>query len=453
MKKQTKVTNVRELVVDILLQIEKNQAYSNLLLNQSIKRSHIPQKDVGLLTEIVYGSIQRKITLDYFLKPFLKNPQKVQDWVFVLLRSTLYQMHFLTRIPDHAAIFEAVEIAKKRGHKGIASMVNGVLRSIQREGVPSFDEIKDPVERLSIEMSFPLWLVQRWTNQFGFEETKLLCESTLQPPSPTARVNVAKISMEELLAKLEGEGIAGSPGDLAEDAIKVEKGNLALSNSYSEGLITVQDESSMLVAKALGPKPGEYILDSCAAPGGKTTHIAELMKNSGKVISVDLHEHKVKLIAEQVNRLQLSNVETMAMDSRKLETKFKNETFDRILVDAPCSGLGVIRRKPDIKYQKKEQDIQHLSTIQSTILSSVAPLLKKGGTLVYSTCTMDKEENEEVVKKFLVDHTDYELDVEFINRLPKKIREQTTIKDGQIQILPHHFGTDGFFISCLRKRV
>lgn len=453
MKKQTKVTNVRELVVDILLQIEKNQAYSNLLLNQSIKRSHIPQKDVGLLTEIVYGSIQRKITLDYFLKPFLKNPQKVQDWVLVLLRSTLYQMHFLTRIPDHAAIFEAVEIAKKRGHKGIASMVNGVLRSIQREGVPSFDEIKDSVERLSIEMSFPLWLVQRWTNQFGFEETKLLCESTLQPPSSTARVNVAKISMEELLAKLEGEGIAGSPGDLAEDAIKVEKGNLALSNSYSEGLITVQDESSMLVAVALGPKPGEYILDSCAAPGGKTTHIAELMKNSGKVISVDLHEHKVKLIDEQVNRLQLSNVETMAMDSRKLETKYKKETFDRILVDAPCSGLGVIRRKPDIKYQKKEQDIHHLSTIQSTILSSVAPLLKKGGTLVYSTCTMDKEENEEVVKKFLVDHTDYELDVEFINRLPKKIREQTTIKDGQIQILPHHFGTDGFFISCLRKRV
>ncbi|MBM6618496.1 16S rRNA (cytosine(967)-C(5))-methyltransferase RsmB [Bacillus suaedaesalsae] len=453
MKTQTKTTNVRELALDILLQIEKNQAYSNLLLNQSIKRSQIQQKDIGLLTEIVYGTIQRKLTLDYFLKPFLKNPHKVQEWVIVLLRSTIYQMHYLTRIPDHAAIFEAVEIAKKRGHKGIASMVNGVLRSMQREGTPSFDSIMDPVERLSIEMSFPLWLVQRWTNQYGFEQTKLLCESTMKSPTSTARVNMVRITKEELLAKLEEEGVIGNPGDLAEDAIKVEKGNLALSNSFKEGFLTVQDESSMLVAKALDPKPGEYVLDSCAAPGGKTTHIAEMMNNSGQVVSVDLHEHKVKLIDEQVKRLHLSNVETVAMDSRKLKEKFEEETFDRILVDAPCSGLGVIRRKPDIKYQKKEQDIHHLSTIQSTILSSVAPLLKKGGTLVYSTCTMDKEENEEVVKKFLIDHTDYELDVEFINRLPQKIREQAEIKDGRIQILPHHFGTDGFFISCLRKRV
>ncbi|KAA0547985.1 16S rRNA (cytosine(967)-C(5))-methyltransferase RsmB [Bacillus sp. BGMRC 2118] len=453
MKTQTKIKNVRELALDILLQIERNQAYSNLLLNQSIKRSQIPQKDIGLLTEIVYGTIQRKLTLDYYMKPFLKNPQKLQEWVLVLLRLTLYQMIYLSRVPDHAAIYEAVEIAKKRGHKGITSMVNGVMRSIQREGTPSFESISDPVERLSIEMSFPLWLVQRWTNQYGLEQTKLFCESTLQPPISTARVNITKTTKDELLEKLEAEGIIASTGDLADDAIKVEKGNLALSDNYKRGFLTVQDESSMLVAKALSPKPDDYVLDSCAAPGGKTTHIAELMNNSGKVVSVDLHEHKVKLINEQVSRLQLSNVETIAMDSRKLKEKFENETFDRILVDAPCSGLGVIRRKPDIKYQKKEQDIHHLSTIQSTILSSVAPLLKKGGTLVYSTCTMDKEENEEVVKKFLIDHTDYELDVELLDRLPEKVKIKQEIKDGQIQILPHHFGTDGFFIACLRKRV
>lgn len=452
MKTET-TANVRELAIDILMQIEKNQAYSNLLLNQFIKRSQIPSKDIGLLTEMVYGTTQRKLTLDYFLKPFLNNPKKIQDWVVVLLRLTVYQMHFLSRIPDHAAIFEAVEIAKKRGHKGIASMVNGVLRSIQREGVPSFDEIKDPIERLSIEMSFPIWLIRRWKEQFGFEQTKLLCESTLLPPLSSARVNIAKTTMKEVLDKLKQEGIIASKGDLSHDAIKVEKGNLALSKAFKEGDLTIQDESSMLVAIALDPKEGEMILDSCAAPGGKSTHIAELMKNTGKVVSVDLHEHKVKLVREQVNRLQLSNVETIAMDSRKLSSTYEAETFDRILVDAPCSGLGVIRRKPDIKYQKKEDDIKHLSTIQSTILSSVAPLLKKGGTLCYSTCTMDKEENEGVVKQFLIDHTDYELDVDFINRLPEKLKEKAEMNDGTLQILPHHFGTDGFFISVLRKRV
>jgi 16S rRNA (cytosine967-C5)-methyltransferase len=451
MKTQTR--NVRELIVELLLQVEKNQAYSNLLLNQAIKKNQVPTKDVGLLTEVVYGTIQRKLTLDYFIKPYLKNPKKVEDWVVVLLRMTVYQMHFLTKIPDRAAIYEAVEIAKKRGHKGIASMVNGVLRSIQREGIPSIEDVSDPIERLSIEMSFPVWLIQRWVKQYGLEETKLLCEATLHPPTTSARVNRSLSSIDEILLKLEAEGLQAEIGDLSEDAVKIVRGNFANSHAFKEGLLTIQDETSMLVARVLGPEPGELVLDSCAAPGGKTTHIAELLKGTGKVISVDLHEHKVRLIKEQVDRLHLSNVETIAMDSRKLQELFNKEHFDRILVDAPCSGLGVIRRKPDIKYQKQEQDIVHLASIQSTILASVAPLLKKGGTLVYSTCTMDKEENDEVVERFLNHHDEYERDLSFINRLPEKIRGHAVTKDGQIQILPHHFGTDGFFISCLRKRV
>jgi 16S rRNA (cytosine967-C5)-methyltransferase len=451
MKTQTK--NVRELIVEILLQIEKNQAYSNLLLNQAIKKNQVPTKDIGLLTEVVYGTIQRKLTLDYFIKPFLKNPKKVEDWVVVLLRMTVYQMHYLSKIPDRAAIYEAVEIAKKKGHKGISSMVNGVLRSIQREGLPSIEEIKDPIERLSTEMSFPVWMIKRWVKQYGLEETKLLCESTLRPPTTSARINRSLLSLEAALEKLDEEGIHATVGDLSDDAIKIERGNFAGTKAFQEGLVTIQDESSMLVARALGPESGEVILDSCAAPGGKTTHIAELLEGSGKVISVDLHEHKVKLINEQVSRLHLSNVETMAMDSRKLSDVFNKEHFDRILVDAPCSGLGVIRRKPDIKYQKQEKDIINLASIQSTILASVAPLLKKGGTLVYSTCTMDTEENDEVIDRFLNDHNDYERDNQLLNRLPEKIRGHAVTKDGQIQILPHHFGTDGFFISCLRKRV
>ncbi|MFD1735766.1 16S rRNA (cytosine(967)-C(5))-methyltransferase RsmB [Bacillus salitolerans] len=450
---KTTTKNVREVIVDILMQIEKNQSYSNLLINQAIKHNHVPIKDVPLLTEIVYGSIQRKITLDYYITPFLKNPKKIEDWVIVLLRMTVYQMYYLTRVPDRAAIFEAVEIAKKRGHKGIASMVNGVLRSIQREGKQSLEKINNPIKRLSLETSFPEWMVNRWVNQFGMEETRQMCEASLSPPNASARVNQTQITIHNLLNKLEEEGIHATEGDLSIDAIKLEKGNVANTLAFKEGLLTVQDESSMLVARALGIQENDKILDCCGAPGGKTTHMAEILSDTGVVVSVDLHAHKVKLIEEQVSRLKLSNVETLVMDSRKLSERFQNGHFDRILVDAPCSGLGVIRRKPDIKYQKREEDIDHLANIQLTILSSVAPLLKKGGTLVYSTCTMDKEENDGVVTKFLEKFIDFELDTELMNRLPEKIRLKSICKDGQVQILPHHFNTDGFFISCFRKRV
>ncbi|WP_246940076.1 16S rRNA (cytosine(967)-C(5))-methyltransferase RsmB [Bacillus pinisoli] len=453
MKTTARVKNVREVVIDLLLQIEKNQAYSNLLLNQAIKQHQVTQKDIGLLTEIVYGTIQRKLTLDYFIAPYIQKQKKLDDWVRVLLRMTVYQMHYLDRVPDRAAIFEAVEIAKRRGHKGISSMVNGVLRSLQREGFRSLEEIQDPVERVAVETSFPTWMVERWTTQYGLEETRKLCEETLLPPVPTARVNCSSTSIEEVSKKLEDEGIHVKPGVLSEDAIMIEKGNFANTNAFKQGLLTIQDESSMLVGRAVSPKKDDLILDSCAAPGGKTTHISELLHHTGKVISVDLHDHKVKLINEQVTRLHLTNVETLVMDSRKLAEKYEDETFDKILVDAPCSGLGVIRRKPDIKYQKDEKDIESLASIQYRILEAIAPLLKKGGTLIYSTCTMDQEENDQVVKKFLLSHTNFERDTSLLERLPEKIRGNAEHNGAQIQILPHHFGTDGFFISSLRKQV
>jgi 16S rRNA (cytosine967-C5)-methyltransferase len=449
----TKTKNVREVIVDILLQVERNQAYSNLLLNQAIKQHQVSSKDVGLLTEIVYGTLQRKLTLDYLLKPYVKNPKKVEDWVITLLRMTVYQMHYLTRVPDRAAIFEAVEIAKKRGHKGIASMVNGVLRSLQRNGVNPLDEIENPIERLSIEMSFPKWMIKRWVEQYGIDETRELCLATLQPPVSSARINSSITTADEVVKMLKEEGLEVTLGSLSEDAVTIERGNFANTTAFKEGFLTIQDESSMLVSRVLGPEKNDIILDSCAAPGGKTTHIAELLQNTGKVVSVDLHDHKVKLINEQVNRLKLSNVETIAMDSRKLSEKFQHETFDRILVDAPCSGLGVIRRKPDIKYQKREKDIQDLASIQTTILDSIAPLVKKGGTLVYSTCTMDKEENDDVVERFLERHSNFKRNPQLNERLPMKIRGNAEHKDGQIQILPHHFGTDGFFIASLRRLV
>lgn len=441
--------NVRELALDGLLQVEKSGAYSNLLLNNLIEKSNIDKKDVGLLTEIVYGTIQRRDTLDYYLQPFLR--KKIELWVKVLLRLSLYQMLYLDRVPERAAIHEAVEIAKRRGHKGIAGLVNGVLRSIQREGVPSLDEIKSSEKRLAIATSHPEWLVKEWIEAYGIETAQKMCEVNLLPPVPTARVNVAKVSVEEALKTLETEGIQAKYGDLSEDAIQIEKGNVAHTKAFQEGLLSIQDESSMLVARALNPEAEDIILDSCAAPGGKTTHIAERLQGTGKVISLDLHPHKVRLIQQQAKRLQLENVEAKTLDARKVQEHFEQESFDKVLVDAPCSGFGVIRRKPDIKIGKQKEDSERLANIQLSILEKVAPLLKKGGRLVYSTCTIEKVENEQVVELFLQSHPEFEWDTTMKERLPKAVHPY--VVEGEVQILPHYFATDGFYIACLRKKV
>ncbi len=442
---------VREVVVEILLAIEKDQAYSNLLLNKMIQKYNLSSKDIGLLTEIVYGTIQRRDTLDYYLAAFLNSKKKIEQWVIILLRMSVYQMVYLDRVPERAVLFEAVEIAKKRGHQGIASMVNGVLRNVQRKGLPALDEISDPIERLALETSHPKWLVSRWVEQFGFEETRKMCEVNLLPPEQSARINLIKTTAEEAIEILQDEGIEAIRGNLSPDSIKVKKGNLAYSNLFKNGLLTIQDESSMLVSRALGIKENDHVLDSCAAPGGKTTHIAELLNNTGSVTSLDLHKHKIKLINEQVDRLGLTNVHTKVMDSRKVGEHFKENTFDKILVDAPCSGLGVIRRKPDIKYAKRLEDVKRLKEIQLSILSAVAPLLKKGGTLVYSTCTIDYDENEGVTKEFLNSHSHFEVDHSLKNRLPDCVKPY--YDNGKVQLFPHYFGSDGFFIASFRKQV
>ncbi|WP_019152834.1 16S rRNA (cytosine(967)-C(5))-methyltransferase RsmB [Robertmurraya massiliosenegalensis] len=441
--------NVREGALRILEQIEKNQSYSNLLLNNEIKKNQINSKDIGLLTELVYGTLQRRMTLDFYLQPFLKKARKLELWVRQLLRLTVYQMVYLDKIPDRAAIYEAVEMAKRRGHKGISSMVNGVLRSIQREGVPSLEDISDPVERLSISTSHPSWLVQRWVNQLGYERAKEMCEMNLTAPLQTARINTTKTNRKACMEMLQEEGYQVEASSVIPEAIRCLKGNLANSQAFKDGLLTIQDESSMIVAYALGVQQDEEILDACAAPGGKTTHIAEKLNQTGKVFSLDLHDHKVKLIAQNASRLQLTNIETKALDSRKVQEHFKEESFDRILLDAPCSGFGVMRRKPDMKYTKKETDVDQLQEIQLQLLKSVTPLLKKGGILVYSTCTVDETENGAVVEKFLGENKEFIGDIGLKGRLPETI--QPLCDEFTLQILPQDFGSDGFYIAALRR--
>ncbi|WP_042356293.1 16S rRNA (cytosine(967)-C(5))-methyltransferase RsmB [Bacillus rubiinfantis] len=441
--------NVRETALDLLVTIEKSQSYSNLLLNHEIKKQQLPQKDVGLLTELIYGTLQRRMTLDYFIKPFVVKSKKLEPWVLHLLRMTVYQLVYLDRIPDHAAINEAVELAKKRGHRGIAGLVNGVLRSMQRDGLPALDAIANLVERLSIETSHPQWLVERWIQQFGYEKTRKMCEVNLTAPLQTARVNLVRISRDECVKILENEGFMIEKSPVIPEAIRSLKGNLAASTAFKQGFITIQDESSMLVAYALGLKKGETILDACAAPGGKSTHIAEKLQQTGTVISIDLHEHKVKLIKENAARLGLTNIDTHVFDSRQVGEHFSTESFDKILLDAPCSGFGVMRRKPDIKYSKKEQDVSQLSKIQVNLLQAVAPMLKQGGILVYSTCTVDKQENEQTMQAFLRDHPEFVEDTELKERMPEAIQPLITHFD--LQIFPQDFGSDGFYIAALRK--
>ena len=440
--------NVRNLALDVLIDIEKKRAYSNLSLHHVIETNELSAQDVALLTELVYGTVQRRDTLDYYLQPFVKG--KIEPWVRLLLRLSLYQMVYLDRIPDRAVLFEAVEIAKRRGHRGIASLVNGVLRSIQRQGLRSFDEIQDDLERLAIATSHPLWLVRRWVEQFGLDATKRMCEANVLPPEQTARVNTTKATVSDVIAELKKEGIEAVPSTVVDVGVKMVKGNAAKTKAFQNGLLTIQDESSMLVAYALSPNETDVVLDCCAAPGGKTTHIAERMNNRGRIVALDIHDHKVKLIEQQAKRLGLSNIEAKQLDGRQAHTQFAAETFDRILVDAPCSGLGVIRRKPEIKYAKNEKDIAQLAEIQLNILRAVAPLLKRGGTLVYSTCTVDREENERVIAKFLDEHPQYERDQTLALRLPSSVAPY--VHDGMLQLLPHHVFSDGFFIATLKKK-
>ncbi|MEG0260432.1 MAG: 16S rRNA (cytosine(967)-C(5))-methyltransferase RsmB [Lysinibacillus sp.] len=438
--------NVRDAALSILLAVDKNQAYSNLLLHETIKRHKIETKDRALLTELTYGTLQFKMTLDYYLEPFVRG--KIDHWVRWLLRLSLYQMHYLTRIPPHAAVNEAVEIAKRRGHQGIASTVNGILRSILRQGLRLLEDIEDPIERLSIETSHPNWLVARYVEAYGFDVTTEMLHENNVPPVQTVRVNRTKATAAEAIASLEAEGLTAKQSELMAECLYVTDGQPARTQAFKEGLITIQDESSMIPVNVLKPSPGMRVLDMCAAPGGKTTHLAELMDNRGSVLATDLHPHKLDLVDQNTDRLGLEIVQTAPIDGRKAPEFLPLQSFDAVLVDAPCSGLGVMRRKPDIKYTKREEDLENLQKIQLDLLDAATKVLKQDGKLVYSTCTVDKQENEGTVQAFLATHP--EMEAIQLESLPTKLAEKAV--GGMLQVFPQDFGSDGFFVAAFRKK-
>ena len=451
------VISGRSLALEVLIEVDRDQAFSNLALNAALKREGFDRREAGLATEIVYGTLSRLNTIDWMANQFLKKPmQKLEPWLRNLLRMSIYQLHYLDRIPDHAIVNEAVKEAKKHGHKGMVGLVNGVLRNYIR----SKQELTVPAQwpkfkKIAIEHSHPEWLVKRWLSTFGEKDTIQMCQTNNQPPPVSVRVNELRASKQTVVEQLKKEHPDAiiQESSLSNTGLLVSQaGNAAASWSFREGFCTIQDESSMLVGFAVNPKPGMSVLDTCAAPGGKTTHLAEKMGNEGVIIALDIHPHKLKLIQENANRLGITIIHTKQADARDLPADLSTAPFDRILVDAPCSGFGVIRRKPDLKWQRQEKDIAAIAQMQVEILKQAAGWLKPGGTLIYSTCTVDPEENARLVHRFLDENQEFSLDSSLIQDMPTVLHPHFHKSGGYIQILPHHFGSDGFFISRLKKQ-
>lgn len=452
-KSKGRPVSPRELALNVLTQVEQEGAYSNLLLNTALQKASLSRADAGLATELVYGTISRLNTLDYFLNRFVnKGMAKLQPWVRALLRLSLYQIMYLDRIPEHAAVSEAVNLAKRRGHQGISGMVNGVLRSVLRQKeILEIPGDLPAARRIALRHSHPEWLVERWISQYGEDAAEAICAANNQPPAVSIRVNTTMISREEMLEEMRGQGLAAHPSSLSPYGIVVKGGgNMALTEWYREGMISIQDESSMLVAEAVAPEPGMRILDCCAAPGGKTAHMGELMKDEGEIVANDIHAHKGQLIRDQASRLGLDCVNTITGDALELASRFAPASFDRILLDAPCSGLGVIRRKPDLKWVKSPDDIREIAALQRRLLQAAAKLLRPGGLLVYSTCTIESMENEGAVTDFLADHAEFAIAEDGPGTLDR-LSGTALLRGGGVQILPQHFHSDGFYIARLRK--
>ncbi|MFR4992033.1 MAG: 16S rRNA (cytosine(967)-C(5))-methyltransferase RsmB [Turicibacter sp.] len=442
------MANARELALQTLTDILIDGAYSNHALSEQIEKNELTVQDKNFMTELVYGTLQHEQLLNFYVTPFFNG--KVKAWVRILIQMTLYQMLFLDSVPEHAAISEAVKIAKKRGGQFNGKLVNAILRELTRTPLPSLDTIKDEAERLAVETSHPLWLIKLWSKQFGWEKTIQMARANNERVNVTIRVNGVRGTREELKQKLESEGITCEYGNLSQDALVILKGNVIKTKAFEQGWFYVQDESSMLVARALKPKHHSKVLDTCSAPGGKTTHVAELMRQTGTVYAHDVYEHKIKLIEDNVKRLGLTNVVATLQDATTLNERYESDSFDAVLVDAPCSGLGILRRHPEVKITKQPSDLDEIMMIQKKILNTVAPLVKVGGTLVYSTCTVNRKENDKMVEQFLAQHPEYELDPTLVNRLPEVLHEQT--KNGMVQLFPGDYQTDGFFIACLKRQ-
>ena len=423
--------NNRKTAYQTLLDVESKKAYSNIALNHKIAVNK--PGSPAFVRELVYGVLERKLTLDHYIDQLLKEGiDSLRMPELTLLRMGIYQLGYMTKVPEYAAISESVDLAKKYC-KGKAGLINGVLREYQNKKIyltlPTRDE--DEIRYLSVKYSYAPWIIELWLKYYSMSFVEKLLEAGNATPPLTVRANWLKIRKDDLKKVLHERGFEAEDGKICQNALNVKGSGILGSDLYEYGLFTPQDESSMLVSEKIGVKQGDLVMDVCAAPGGKTTAIAERMNNTGKIIASDIYRRKLDLVDKEAKRLGITNIETRSWDATRVDSTMVKKA-DRVLVDAPCTGLGVVRRKPEIKYRELSDELRLMPGKQTAILSASSSYVKPGGTLVYSTCTINPDENEKVIDTFLKRNRDFEM------------VERTLL-------LPNVDGTDGFFI-CVMKR-
>lgn len=441
----------REIALKTLYKIEKEKAYSNIALNEEISsnRNMLNDKDIGLISEIVYGTVTWKLTLDEIIKKYSNiKLKKISIWILNILRMGIYQIIFLDKIPKSAAVNESVNLAKRYGHKSSSSFVNAVLRKVEKRDYDDFFNIENDIERISKTMSMPEWIIEELLKENSLAVVNEICKNSNQKPKVSIRINKLNTNKTILKRCLEEKNIESQDGILSDFLILNKAKNIENIDEFKNGYFTIQDEAAGLIPLILEPKEDEIVLDACSSPGGKTTYIAEMMNNCGKIEAWDIHEHRTKLVKEVANRLKIDIINTKVNDATIYNEKYK-EYFDKILLDVPCLGIGVLKRKPDIKWQRKKEDIEEITQIQANILQTCSKYLKKGGILVYSTCSIFKEENQNIIEKFMQKNKEFEIIK--IKNIESNFFDKYIKEDKYIQVYQNK-STDGFFICKIRKK-
>lgn len=444
------IDKARETALKIIYNIESNNAYSNISLDEEIEKNRkvLTSKDIGFITELTYGVITWKLTLDEIIKKYSKlKLKKISLWILNILRMGIYQIVFLSKVPKSAAVNESVNLAKRYGHKNSANFVNAILRKVSKSDYDEMFEIKNDIERISKTTSMPVWIVEDLLKENDKKIVEEICQNSNLKPELLVRVNNLKTNKEKLKEKLEEKNIEVKNGVLEDFLILKNAKNLENMEEFKNGLFTVQDEAAGLTCKILNPSKTDFVLDACSSPGGKTTYLAEIKNDEGKILAFDIHPHRVKLVENASKRLGLKCIETKVKDARIYDENLK-EKFDKILLDVPCLGLGVLKRKPDIKWQKKKEDVEEITKVQKQILDVCSKYLKIGGHLIYSTCSILKEENENIVNKFLEENKNFK--IEKIELEENNFFKKYLKNEGFMQVFQNE-KTDGFFICKMEK--
>lgn len=447
--------SARRIALEVLYKIEVKNAYSRIALDSALSSCELSKEDRALVTELVYGVVRHLNTLDWILNTysFKRKIEEFSPYVRNILRLGAYQLIYLDKIPAYAAINESVEMSKEFEHSGVASLVNALLHAVNnnKKDIIYPDPEKNLSFYLSIRYSHPQWLIIRWLSRFGEKETIQLCEVNNQPPPLSIRTNTLKTTREELIHILKEEDVEVEVSSVAPESLKIRDFvSLTQLESFKKGLFTVQGESSQLISYILAPQPGETVLDACAAPGGKTTHIAELMNNTGAIVAIDIHKARLEMIKENCKRLGVTNVNAELLDVTQASSVYSKK-FDRCLVDAPCSSLGIIQSQPEVRWNRDYRDtLVKMPQLQSAILDGVAQCVRPKGVVVYSVCSLEPEEGEKIIEKFLKDRPLFRL--ESVKPYLPLGKEDLVDEKGFLKIYPHRHHMDGMF-ACRMVRM